>query len=64
MFTGGVTPSPVQLVIPWSWVMSAGRVRSGPTALAACSKASPADQARMAKMSWWYPGATRFSHSR
>ena len=53
MFTGGVTPPPVQLVMPWSWVMTAARVRSGPAAFAACSKARPADQASMAKMSWW-----------
>ena len=63
MSTGGVTPPPVQLVIALELGDErAARVRSGPTALAACSKARPADQARMAKMSWCVAGpATRFS---
>ena len=53
MFTAGWIPLPSQLVMPWSCFMTAARVRSGPTALAACSKARPADQAKMPKMSWW-----------
>ena len=61
MLTGGVIPPPFQLVIFWSWAISAGRVRFGPDGLGRLLEGEAGRPGQDAEDVVVAPGATRFN---